>query len=105
MVRSSTGPVGETRDADRSGAGDHDIAFTFGSPKGFLTTRALAKLIIMRGYVMDVRHGEHHPERHADAALGDLIGDPPASVPKAVIPEPEKLEPEKSEPLEPFPIE
>lgn len=62
--------VGETKDG--AGCGDHDMPYKFGSPRGFLTTRELAHLLVMRGYIMDSRHGES-----GTAADGDITPDSP----------------------------
>ena len=58
-------PTSESRDGQ--GAGDHDIAFAFGSPASNLTTIVQARCLIMRGYVRDYLHGER-----GGAADGDL---------------------------------
>jgi hypothetical protein len=47
----------ESRDGTTSG--DRDTPYTFGCPRGYLTLLEQGNLQIMRGYVMDVRHGEH----------------------------------------------
>lgn len=52
---------GESRDNDRKGVGDHDLAFAFGHPRSCLTVRVQARLTIMRGYVLD----------HEGAVVGD----------------------------------
>lgn len=58
-------PEHETRDG--RGAGDHDTAFTWGNPRAQLTTMQAARLLVMRGYVLDTRRGER-----GSAADGDL---------------------------------
>ena len=60
-----TPTISESRDG--SGAGDHDVAFAWDTPRSYLTTIAQARLTILRGLVMDERHGEH-----GGPAEGDL---------------------------------
>ena len=60
-----TTTVSESRDG--TGAGDHDIAFAFGAPCSYLKTMEQARLLVMRGYIMDFRAGER-----GGAADGDL---------------------------------
>jgi hypothetical protein len=49
-------PVHESRDTDRAGAGDHNCEFEFGHPRACLTAMQCARLLIMRGYILDVSH-------------------------------------------------
>jgi hypothetical protein len=55
----------ETRDG--TGAGDRDVAYAWNCPRSYLKTLDQARLLILRGYVMDTRRGEH-----GSAADGDL---------------------------------
>jgi hypothetical protein len=60
-----TSTVSESKDG--RGAGDHDSAFAWGAPASYITLRAQARLLVMRGFVRDYRHGER-----GGAADGDL---------------------------------
>jgi hypothetical protein len=58
-------PANETRDG--TGAGDRDIAYAWNCPRSYLKTMDQARLLVLRGYVLDARRGEH-----GNAADGDL---------------------------------
>jgi hypothetical protein len=74
-----TPTISESRDG--TGAGDHDVAFAWGSPRAQLTTMCQARLLVMRGYVMDFRQGEA-----GGAADGDLYYTAePESIPAPVV--------------------
>ena len=40
---------------DGTGAGDHDVGFSWGHPREYLTLMVQARLTVMRGLVLDVR--------------------------------------------------
>jgi hypothetical protein len=42
---------------DGTGAGDHDIPYAFGYPQSCLTLFAQARLLVMRGHIIDYRAG------------------------------------------------
>jgi hypothetical protein len=60
-----TAEVGESLDG--TGAGDHDLAYAWDTPRSYLPVICQARLTILRGAVMDARHGER-----GGAADGDL---------------------------------
>jgi hypothetical protein len=61
-------PVGSR---DGRGAGDHDQPYNFGNPKACLTTRELIHLIVLRGFVIDVRGGATGLAADGDIVISD----------------------------------
>lgn len=57
---------------DGTGAGDHDEAYEFGNP--MLNTREHARLIMLRGLVMDARRGEYGGAADGDVASAGRAG-------------------------------
>lgn len=76
----STG-TNETRDGE--GAGDHDAVYAFGHPREYLTLMVQARLLIMRGYVMDARAGEKGGA--ADGDIDWLMITPASAIVPAVL--------------------
>lgn len=70
--------VGESRDG--TGASDNDATYYWGNPRACLTTRSIAKLLIMRGYIMDTRAGIL-----GGAADGDIVVDRESIVDSKII--------------------
>lgn len=70
--------VGESRDG--AGASDNDATYYWGNPRANLNTRSIAKLLIMRGYVMDTRAGAL-----GGAADGDIVVDKESIIDSKVI--------------------
>jgi hypothetical protein len=65
-----TPTVSESRDG--VGCGDHNVEFAWGTPASYLTTMQQARLLIMRGYVRDFRHGERGGAADGDLAYTEL---------------------------------
>lgn len=45
--------MAESESRDGQGAGDHNVVFEFGHPRAGLSLMQQARLLVMRGYVMD----------------------------------------------------
>jgi hypothetical protein len=57
---------------DGQGAGDRDQRYAWGQPKTYLTTMQEARLLVMRGLVMDTRRGAHGNAADGDISSGHL---------------------------------